>query len=84
MLTARDAIEDRVKGLDRGTDDYLTKPFSLVELLARLRALARRGQGERPPVLAGGGLRICARDRHAAVDEVPRLLKAIDASTQTT
>src|SRR3954469_3932994 len=41
MLTARDAIEDRVAGLDGGADDYLTKPFSFVELLARLRALAR-------------------------------------------
>jgi DNA-binding response OmpR family regulator len=84
MLTARDAIEDRVKGLDRGTDDYLTKPFSLVELLARLRALARRGQGERPPVLAGAACASARVDRQAAVDEVPRLLKAIDASTQTT
>src|SRR5215207_7118870 len=43
MLTARDAIEDRVRGLDQGADDYLTKPFSLAELLARLRALVRRG-----------------------------------------
>ena len=43
MLTARDAVEDRVRGLDAGADDYLTKPFSLAELLARLRALARRG-----------------------------------------
>jgi two-component system, OmpR family, response regulator len=58
MLTARDAIEDRVQGLDRGADDYLVKPFSLVELLARLRALARRGQAERPPVLEVGGLRM--------------------------
>ena len=58
MLTARDAIEDRVEGLDRGADDYLVKPFSLVELLARLRALARRGQAERPPVLEVGNLRL--------------------------
>ena len=43
MLTARDAVEDRVAGLDTGADDYLTKPFSFAELLARLRALARRG-----------------------------------------
>src|SRR5919201_4100962 len=48
MLTARDAVEDRVRGLDGGADDYLTKPFSLAELLARLRALARRGAIERP------------------------------------
>ena len=58
MLTARDAIEDRVRGLDQGADDYLTKPFSLAELLARLRALARRGPVERPPVLEVGDLRL--------------------------
>ena len=51
MLTARDAVEDRVRGLDGGADDYLTKPFSLAELTARLRALARRGPIERPAVL---------------------------------
>src|SRR5687767_8202990 len=58
MLTARDAVEDRVRGLDQGADDYLTKPFSLAELLARLRALARRGAGERPPVLEVGDLKL--------------------------
>src|SRR5256886_9214131 len=54
MLTARDAVEDRVAGLDTGADDYLVKPFAFAELLARLRALARRGDPERPPVLALG------------------------------
>jgi two-component system OmpR family response regulator len=58
MLTARDAIEDRVEGLDRGADDYLVKPFSLAELLARLRALGRRGKTERPQVLEVGDLRL--------------------------
>ncbi len=58
MLTARDAIEDRVRGLDEGADDYLTKPFALGELLARLRALARRGPVERPTVLSAGDLRL--------------------------
>src|SRR6266496_1066241 len=58
MLTARDAVEDRVRGLDGGADDYLTKPFSLAELLARLRALARRGAVARPTVLSAGDLRL--------------------------
>ena len=51
MLTARDAVDDRVRGLDTGADDYLVKPFSFAELAARLRALSRRGPVERPPVL---------------------------------
>jgi two-component system OmpR family response regulator len=58
MVTARDAIEDRVRGLDQGADDYLTKPFSLAELLARLRALARRGAVRRPAELEVSGLRL--------------------------
>ena len=58
MLTARDAVEDRVRGLDHGADDYLTKPFSLAELLARLRALARRGPVERPAELEVGDLKL--------------------------
>ena len=58
MLTARDAVEDRVAGLDWGADDYLVKPFSFAELLARLRALARRDPVERPAVLEAAGLRL--------------------------
>jgi two-component system OmpR family response regulator len=58
MLTARDAVEDRVAGLDGGADDYLTKPFSLSELLARIRALTRRGSIEKPTVLELGDLHL--------------------------
>jgi two-component system, OmpR family, response regulator len=58
MLTARDAVEDRVAGLDGGADDYLVKPFSFDELVARLRALGRRGPVERPSVLEAGDLHL--------------------------
>ena len=56
VLTAKDAVEDRVRGLDAGADDYLVKPFALPELLARLRALVRRTPPERPPALGVGDL----------------------------
>src|SRR5438067_8707159 len=58
MLTARDAIEDRIAGLDGGADDYLVKPFAFGELLARLRALARRGPVARATVLQAGPLKL--------------------------
>jgi two-component system OmpR family response regulator len=58
MLTARDAVEDRVSGLDAGADDYLMKPFAFDELLARLRALTRRAPAERPTMVEVGELRL--------------------------
>jgi two-component system copper resistance phosphate regulon response regulator CusR len=61
MLTARDAVEDRIGGLDTGADDYLTKPFEFGELLARLRALLRRGQELRPTIIQVGDLEIDTR-----------------------
>jgi two-component system OmpR family response regulator len=65
MLTARDSVRSRVAGLDAGADDYLTKPFSYVELLARLRALVRRGARPRPPELRVGDLRLDPASRRA-------------------
>jgi two-component system OmpR family response regulator len=58
MLTARDAVKDRIEGLDAGADDYVVKPFSFAELAARIRALVRRGGQERPTVLEVGDLRL--------------------------
>jgi len=77
MLTARDAVEDRVRGLDGGADDYLTKPFSLSELTARLRALARRGAIEQGTVLEVGDLRL-----DPATREVHRVDVEIDLSAR--
>jgi two-component system OmpR family response regulator/two-component system response regulator QseB len=58
ILTARDRVEDRIKGLDSGADDYVVKPVDLGELAARLRALVRRSKGEATPVLQNGALRL--------------------------
>jgi two-component system, OmpR family, response regulator len=76
MLTARDAIEDRVRGLDHGADDYVVKPFSVAELLARLRAVARRGPVERPVVLQAGDLRLDPTTRRVWRGEVEIRLSA--------
>ena len=71
VLTARDTIADRVKGLDSGGDDYMTKPFDLGELTARLRALLRRSTGQALPVLQHGSITIDPAARAVAVDGAP-------------
>ena len=70
MLTARGEVRDRAKGLDAGADDYLTKPFSFIELTARLRALSRRGRAERPAILEVGDLRLDPASRRVFRGEV--------------
>ena len=71
MLTARNGVSDRVAGLDSGADDYLVKPFFFPELLARLRALARRGEHERPATLEVGELRLDPASREVWRGETP-------------
>ncbi len=76
MLTARTGVGDRVAGLDAGADDYLTKPFSFGELFARLRALVRRGAGERPAILRVGDLALDPATRRVTRGGVPVELTA--------
>jgi DNA-binding response OmpR family regulator len=76
MLSAKDGEYDQADGLDLGADDYLTKPFSFVVLLARLRALLRRGAPERPPVLTAGDLRLDPATRQVRRGEVEVALTA--------
>ncbi|HEX2085300.1 MAG TPA: response regulator transcription factor [Solirubrobacteraceae bacterium] len=76
ILTARGAVADRIAGLDTGADDYVTKPFHLDELSARLRALARRGPVERPPVLRVGDLRLDPAARRVWRDDAEVELSA--------
>jgi two-component system, OmpR family, response regulator len=80
MLTARDGVQDRVTGLDSGADDYLTKPFSFAELLARLRALTRRGASARPTVIEVGSLRLDPATRQVWRGEVEIGLSAKEFS----
>ncbi len=80
MLTARDAVEDRIAGLDSGADDYLSKPFSFGELLARLRALARRGPVERGAVLQIGRLHMDPASRRVWRGETDISLSAKEFS----
>ena len=76
MLTARDSVDDRVRGLDAGADDYLTKPFAFAELFARLRALTRRQVVARPVVLSVGDLVLDPATRSVQRDDVPITLSA--------
>ncbi len=80
LLTARDAVEDRVAGLDAGADDYLVKPFAFAELLARLRALLRRGPAERETVLRAADLELDLIDRRArrAGADIPLTVREFD------
>ena len=76
VLTARDAVEDRVKGLDLGADDYLAKPFDLAELEARLRALIRRGQSGGGSIIEHGALKLDTAGRRATLGGEPLELSA--------
>jgi two-component system, OmpR family, response regulator QseB len=76
VLTARDALGDRVSGLDAGADDYLVKPFELEELLARMRAVSRRHGGRASTVLEHAGVRLDPATRQVFKDGVPVLLSA--------
>lgn len=69
MLTARDALEDRIEGLDGGADDYLVKPVAVVELAARLRALIRRASGQGSPVFTWGALSLDPSRREVRLDD---------------
>ena len=90
MLTARDSVGDRVRGLDAGADDYLVKPFSLTELAARLRALARRDDRSRPVLLdrgrpearPGGETGLAGRDRTAAFPEGVLAARTVPAASR--
>jgi DNA-binding response OmpR family regulator len=75
ILTARDDVHERIRGLDGGADDYLAKPFALGELEARIRALLRRGQPS-GTLLAFGRLRFDVSERHASIDDRPLELTA--------
>ena len=80
MLTARDTVPDRIRGLDTGADDYLTKPFDIDELLARLRALIRRSAGQPSPQLVIGELTLDTAARRATVAGAEIVLTAREYS----
>lgn len=80
ILTARDTVEDRVRGLDAGADDYLLKPFALDELLARVRALIRRTSGKAATETKIGKLRFDSVERQAWINDAPLVLSAREIS----
>jgi two-component system OmpR family response regulator len=76
VATARDAVRDRIAGLDAGADDYVVKPYDLDELLARLRALARRASGGADPLYERDGVTVCPATHEASVNGQPVVLSA--------
>ena len=76
IITARDAVEDRIKGLDYGADDYLVKPFSVGELVARMRAVVRRNNGVADPLLSNGDVSLNPATREATRDDRRYVLSA--------
>jgi len=76
VTTARDAVAQRIEGLDAGADDYIVKPYALDELLARIRALLRRAAGRAEPVYTHGKVAIHPATREVTVDGVPVVLTA--------
>ena len=80
IITARDSVEDRIKGLDLGADDYLVKPFDINELLARLRAVVRRQGGQAVPLLTNGVISLDPATREAARAGVKHSLSAREFS----